>query len=494
VILKITVKFFNFVNKRHLRSKYQEFVKNTHKLLPGLAKTSSELWDKVWDFELKIAMASRSSVDLRDVEKNYNKTTVVELKNNYPSINWTDYANSLGWSKDDKITVDQPEFMKFVNECFETTTLQEWKIYLKWQTFVTYGARISDELARHRFGFFGKELSGIKTMPPLWKRVLSNLDSSLGEPLGKIYAKKHFPETSKKQVLELVEDIRDTYAERIMNLDWMTEETKMYALKKLSNIRVLIGYPNSWRDFSKLKILPDSYLENLLESERFETDHEMKRLQKPVSRKEWFMNPQTVNAYHDPNRLVICFPAALLQPPFFDPGASYATNMGGIGSVIAHEFTHGFDDQGCHFDAEGNMRDWQTKEDQKAFTESAKIIIDQANKFEVMPGLHLKGGLIIGESIADLGGIEIALDCLKKKLGDALSSSEIETFFISFATSECGSTRDGLKRQYTLSDPHPDERFRVNGMVEHSDDFHATYKTTITDKLYIPPEKRAKIW
>lgn len=478
-----------------VREKYIKFIEKSCLLVPELAPTPAILKTIVWDFELSIAKKSRSSTELRDVEKNYNQISFKDLKTRYPAITWKDYAKELGWKTDDKITVDQPEFFTFINERVSSMPLESWRIYLKWQTFLSFAPRISEEFAEHKFSFFGKELSGVKEMPPLWKRVLGMLDFALGEALGQLYIQRYFPESSKKQVLQLVEDVRDTFAERIMNLGWMTDETKMYALKKLGNINVLIGYPDRWRDYSKLNVTADSYLENIIASEEHETAYDMKRLHRPVSRIDWSMNPQTVNAYHDPNRLVICFPAAILQAPFFDPNASYATNMGGIGAVIAHELTHGFDDQGCHFDAEGNMRDWQTEEDQMAFRKRAKIIIDQADKFEVLPGLNLKGGLVIGESIADLGGLEIALDCLKNKfVSNTVSGEEIEKFFISFATCECGHTRKGLKRQFTLSDPHPDEKFRVNGMVEHCDDFHKTYKTNIEDKLYRTPENRAKIW
>ncbi len=482
---------------RAIRTKYKKFVKKSYALIPELASSSQDLWSSVWGFELEIAKISRTSILLRDVEKNYNKTTYKKLVSDYPVINWKEYAREAGWSPDDKITVDHPEFMAFINKKMSTLPLKTWQTYLKWQVFVVLSGKVSEELAQHKFEFFGKELSGVQTIPPLWKRVLASLNGALGEPIGKIYAEKHFPESSKKQVLQMVEDIRDTYAERIIKLDWMEEETKKYALKKLSNMKVLIGYPEKWRNYSKLKVVPDSFIANSISSAVFENEFDMKRLHKPVSRRDWFMDPQTVNAYHDPNRLVICFPAAILQAPFFDPIAPYAVNMGGIGSVIGHELTHGFDDQGCHFDEEGNMRDWQTKADIKAFTKRAKVIIDQADGFEVLPGLNLRGGLIIGESIADLGGIEIAFDCLKqtsKSKSSKHQMSDEELFFIGYATCECGSSKDGLKRQWTLSDPHPDERFRVNGMVEHSDGFHELYKTKVGDKLYRSPKDRAKIW
>lgn len=484
-----------------IRKKYEEHAREVYSYFPQLAKNANVFWHDLWNLEYEIAKNSRSCIELRDVEKNYNKTTFKEALINYPNLRLDEYAKACNWKADDQLTIDQPEYFKFLNNKMTNENLDIFKTYLKWQFVATYYGRISSSFANLRFSFFGKVLSGNKKIMPLWKRVVLNIDEAIGEAVGRVYTEKYFPESSKKAVLEMVEEIRTTYADRIKSLEWMSDKTKKYALKKLANIHVLIGYPDQWRDYSKLKISRDSYLANILAAEEFENDYMMQQLQKPTSRDEWFMNPQTVNAYHDPNRLVICFPAAILQPPFFDVNAPYAVNMGGIGTVIAHEFTHGFDDQGCLFDAEGNVNNWQTEDERQSFKKRAQIIINQANDYEVLPGLNLKGELVIGESIADLGGIEIAFHALKNRLGDKVklkdsenSLSAAEMFFIAYAVTECGHAREEKIKEQTLSDPHPISEFRVNGIVQHNDDWHQIFNVQKNDLLYRAPNKRARIW
>ncbi len=327
---------------------------------------------------------------------------------------------------------------------------------------------------------------------PLWKRTVVAAEYTIGEGTGRLYAERYFPETSKKQVLGLVEQVRDAYRERIVDLDWMSDDTKKYAQQKLANMKVLIGYPDVWRDISDVTISTKSHLANILSGQKSEVAYWLKKLHEPTSRDDWFMTPQTVNAYHDPNRLVICFPAAILQKPFFDPKASLALNMGGIGTVIGHELTHGFDDQGCMFDAEGNVKTWQTEHERNAFLEKAQIIVDQADAFEVLPDLKLKGKLVLGESIADLGGVEIALHALKSHVD--VDNAAITHFFINYAFTECSNVREEKLREYTLSDPHPLSQFRVNGILQHVDDFYEVFDVSPDDKLFTPTELRAKIW
>lgn len=484
---------------RMVREKYEKHAKKVYSYFPTLGGGESSFWNVIWDFEYAIAKASRSQVELRDVEKNYHKVSFQQLKKDYPHIKWESYAEALGWNTTSRISVDQPEYLAFINEQVTARSLDEWKTYLKWCFLVRYYGKLSNRFAQLRFEFFGKVLGGTTEIVPLWKRVVANLDATLGEGVGRLYAEKHFPEASKQQVLDLVEDIRTAYKERIKQLDWMSEKTKTIALKKLANMKVLIGYPDAWRDFSNLTITPDSYIQNVIEAEKFNSSYWLNKLLEPTSRDDWFMNPQTVNAYNDPNRLVICFPAAILQPPFFDPKAHYAANMGGIGAVIGHEFTHGFDDQGCQFDEKGNVRTWQTATERKAFQDRSKRIIDQANQFEVLPGVYLKGELIIGESIADLGGLELAHHALlnnltntSQKAADDLTVEEV--FFIAFATGECGATREERQRELAVRDPHPAERFRVNATLSHCDSFYTTYNLTQGDELYRSPKSRAKIW
>lgn len=481
-----------------IREAYQKHARAMYAHFPALGASEDDFWSTVWSFELSLATVNRSRTALRDVQNNYHRVEYAELKGTYKNIDWDIFAKAIGWDTSSRISVDQPEVLQHVDEMITTKSLDEWKTYLKWQFVVRHGGRLSEELSNLRFEFFGRVLGGTTQILPLWKRVAATIDAAMGEGSGKLYAERHFPESSKKQVLDIVEDIRAAYKERIQTLDWMTEPTKEVALRKLANIKVLIGYPDKWRDFSGLEVKPDAYLRNVLSAAALATDYWLGKLTQPTSRDDWFMYPQTVNAYHDPNRLVICFPGAILQPPFFSPDAPYAANVGSIGAVIGHEFTHGFDDQGCQFDEEGNVRTWQSDDERKAFAERAQKIIDQADNFEVLPGVHLKGQLVIGESIADLGGLELAHHALLAKVDPAekidgdLTAEEV--FFVSFASTECGNSRDERKRELALSDPHPTERFRVNAMVSNCDSFYTTFNVTEKDALYLPPAARAKIW
>lgn len=485
---------------RSVRADYKTHVEKVFAYFPELGSSAATVWESVYDFEYNLAKASRSSTDLRDVENNYHRMPLKEVIGAYDSIDWKAYAEALGWQASDQLSIDQPEFMTHVNEQIDTHPLDEWKTYLKWRVVMATYGKISSELAELRFEFFGKTLGGATEIMPLWKRVVLAADDAIGEAVGQLYAERHFPASSKQQVLSIVDSSREAYKKRILRLDWMSEDTKQYALKKLDNIKVLIGYPDQWRDFSGLKIGRESYLANSMAAAAFDKAFWLARLSKSTSREDWFMYPQTVNAYHDPNRLVICFPAAILQPPFFDPGAHIAANMGGIGTVVGHELTHGFDDQGCMFDAEGNVRTWQTAEERETFQQKAKVIIDQADKFEVLPGLTLKGGLIIGESIADLGGIEIAFEALQDQLGDTINETvqdgftAAQLFFVNYARTECSNIREQKLREYTLTDPHPASVFRVNGMMRHDDDFYRAFAVDEHDDLYLGVDERAKIW
>lgn len=482
-----------------IRTKYKQHAQKVYHHFPALGEGEETFWQTLWNFELASAKVLRSQIELRDIENNYHSVSFQQLTADYPNIDWQLYARALGWDTSSHISVDQPEYLAFINDQITTLPLDQWKLYLKWRFLMEYYGKISSRFADLRFEFFGKVLSGATEIMPLWKRVVGQLDNALGEGVGRLYAKKHFPKESKQQVLALVEDIRAAYKERIEQLDWMEEDTKTTALKKLANIKVLIGYPDEWRDFSGLTITADSHLENVIAAEKFNSAYWLDRLLQPTSRDDWFMNPQTVNAYNDPNRLVICFPAAILQPPFFDATANDAANMGGIGAVIGHEFTHGFDDQGYQFDEYGNVRAWQSEKERQAFKQRAKLIIQQADEFEVIPGVHLKGELVIGESIADLGGLELAYHALQKKMphldeevAEGINAQQL--FFIAFAAGECGATRPERQRELAVRDPHPAERFRVNATVSHCDGFYKAYDVQARDALYRPAERRAKIW
>lgn len=482
-----------------IRQAYRKHLTDVHAFFPELAPDAQAFVKTIFDFEQTIAKHSRTEAALRDIEDNYHKTAFEQVKNDYPAFNWQAYADALGWQPDDKISIDQPEFFAFINQQFAETPLDTWKIYLKWHFLVRYYSRISEKYAALKFEFFGITLSGTKKIMPIWKRAMHVVDEAMGEAAGKLYVERYFAGDAKQQVLKLVEMVRKAYAARINRLQWMDEKTKEYALTKLNNIKVLAGYPDIWRDYSGLEVGRTSLIANIMAAERYNNKYYLGRLHQPTSRDEWFMFPQTVNAYHDPNRLVLCFPAAILQPPFFDPAADIAVKLGGIGAVIGHEFTHGFDDQGCQFDAEGNVRIWQTDADRKEFAERANIIIEQADKYEVLPGLHMQGKLVIGESIADLGGVEIAFEALQTYLesnpGETINGlTPQQRFFIAGAACERDATRDEKKREYALTDPHPDSMFRVNGILQHVNGFYEAFSVVDGDKLFRAEKDRARIW
>lgn len=476
------------------RKQYEHLLAQTRGMFEGLAPSSEVFVKTIIDFETAIAKKQRTNSELRDVEGNYNPITYDDLKKQYSNIDWDSFAKGLQWTNTANITLDQPEFMTFVNQQFTDNNIDQWKMYLKWHLVKKFLPVISSETAELHFQFFGKVITGAKENMPLWKRVVLRGEYLMGENLGKMYAQKHFPEASKQQVSAMVDDVSKAFARRIKELDWMSQKTKNYALKKLSNMKVLVGYPDAWRDFSNMKVARDSYLDNILCMEAYNTDYTLAKLGQHNSRDEWHMSPQTVNAYHDPNRLVICFPAAILQAPFFDPNASHAKNLGGIGAVIGHELTHGFDDQGSQFDADGNVRQWQTLIERKKFDKKAQIIKDQANKFEVVPGVYLNGDLVIGESIADLGGIEMAIDALREKLGKGITDQGIQEFFINHAVAGVGHDREQKAREFALIDPHPADKFRVNAMVQHVDAFYDAFSLIPYDKLFRLEKERAKIW
>jgi len=417
-----------------IRNKYSDHLLKLRDLITGLHDDAQIFSHTVISFEQQLAAKSRTNANLREVEKNYHKISFAQLQKDYPRVDWRAYAASLGWNPHGQLSVDQPEFMAFINDQFVEELLGDWKTYLKWHLVAKFYGKVSERFAQFRFEFFGAVLSGTQQILPQWKRAVLVIDEAIGPAVGRLYASNYFPESSKLKVLDIVEQVRSTYSRRLERLAWMAEETKKLAQQKLANTKVLIGYPDEWRDFSKLVVGRQSYLQNIIAAERFDTAYYLHKLTLPTSRDEWLMDPQTVNAYSDSNRLVICFPAAILQPPFFDPAAPSVVNLGGIGTVIGHEFTHGFDDQGYKFDPSGNMREWQTAEDRRQFNSRAQVIIDQADAFEVLPGVRLNGKLVVGESIADLGGIEIAFEAYvtaaKRHSGSAVTTREFQRFFL----------------------------------------------------------------
>lgn len=478
---------------KHVREKYKTFFYATQKLIP---KHSPKVWDTIYDIEFRLAKASWTDIELRDVEKNYTRFTIKQLKARFPRFDWLEYFKGLGWEKpNDNVVVDQPSFIDAVLDIITEYTLDNIKEYLSWHLVNGLLSWVNEASAKVYFEFHGKVISGKQENNPTWKRAVLLADRLIiGEVLGREYASRHFPESSKKAVIELVEDIRAAYHRRIDKVTWMKDSTRKRAHRKLDNIRILIGYPSIWRDLSQLRFSSRNHLKNILATHSFASDLELKKIGHKPSREDWHMNAHTVNAYHDPNQLVICFPAAILQPPFYDSEASYASNIGGIGAVIGHEFTHGFDDQGAQFDEQGNAVQWQTDAERKTFANIANNMVELADSYEVLPGIFLRGKLILGEALADIGGLELAVEALKTKINPKGLNNALREMFVSAAISERGAEREEHLIRQVKTDPHPPSRFRVNQVVSQINDFYDTYDVKSSDELYIPIEKRARIW
>lgn len=473
-----------------IREAYAKHFVDVTASLPGVAIGN---WQTLIDIETELAAASSTDVELRDVEGNYHFFTLADLREHYADFAWDEYFQGLGWHEpSDHIVIGQPNYLDAVFTMIKTRSLDELKTYLRWCVISDALPYLSSEHSKIAFELKGRAIGGAKEQQPLWKRVVLQADMLvIGEALGREYAARHFPESSKRDVLDIVEDIRRAYHNRIDRLTWMSDGTKLRADAKLDALKVFIGYPDVWRDIGKLEFVAGNHLQNVMLARSFWTDIELAKIGQKPAAEDWEMNAHTVNAYHHPNRLEIVFPAAILQPPFYDPTASYAANLGGIGAVIGHEFTHGFDDQGSQFDERGNVKSWQTDEERAKFDALAQNIKNQANAFETVPGVFLQGDLIIGEAIADVGGLELAVESLLSKNP---SDSDIEELFVNFAFAECGQATKERLIQFAKVDPHPPSPFRVNCVVNHIDKFYDIYDVKQSDGLYLPPEKRARIW
>ena len=477
---------------REIRDAYKLFYEEIRDHLGDLVPSN---WDVIYGIERHLAKSAWTNVRLRNIAKNYNRFSLSKLQSSF-DFDWDEYYRGLQWQEpSDNIVVSQPTYIKAVLGLIETSDLAEIKQYLKWRSLmlvVGWTDQLSADIA---FRFFGTKISGVSDMKPLWKRVVQSADTLvIGESIGREYAARHFPESSKKAVLEMVEDVRNAYRSRLDAVTWMSDKTKIIAHRKLTAMQVLIGYPSVWKDLSSLTFYSENHLETIFNARRFWSDIELAKVGQPPQAEQWEMNAHTVNAYHHPNRLEIVFPAAILQPPFYNPDASYATNLGGIGAVIGHEFTHGFDDQGADFDEFGNTNRWQTPTERKRFDALAQHIVDQANAFETVLGVHLQGKLILGEAIADIGGLELAIAALRAKTTPSSFKKQLVELLINFARCECGHATKERLIELAKIDPHPPSPFRVNAVVSNVSAFYDAYGLKKSDKLYLPPTKRAHIW
>jgi len=485
---------------KKLRDQYVDHMAKMFTLLGQRADQASEHAKKVMAIETSLAKPARTRVDLRDPQKNYNKMKQAELQTLTPDWNWADYFKELQVAEPGDINVGQPEFFKAAGQVFASTPVEDWKIYLRWHLLHGTAGNLSKDFVEEDFNFFTKTLTGAQQIKPRWKRVVAKTDEELGESLGKLYVADHFPPEAKARALEMVNNLKEALADSIKSRDWMDDATKQEALKKLAAFTVKIGYPDKWRDYSLLKIDRGPYALNVLRGERFEKDRQLNKIGKPVDRTEWNMTPPTVNAYYNPNRNEIVFPAGILQPPFFDPKADDAVNYGGIGAVIGHEMTHGFDDRGRQYDAVGNLRDWWTPASAKAYVDRSKAIVAQYAGYEPRPGLHINGELTQGENIADIGGVKIAYMALQKAIAKKGPQSKIDgftpeqRFFLGFAQIWRNNQRDEDLKLRLNTDPHSPGRFRTIGPLSNLVEFQKAFEIPDGSPMIRSADQRVNVW
>ena len=453
----------------------------------------------VMRIETRLAKASRSMTELRDPEANYNKMSYEQLKKDFPGIKWDAYFQNFGISGLKDVVVGQPEAIHEVERVLAEETPEALQNVYLWHAINMASGYVDDESRNIAFSFWGTTLSGKTQDRPRWKRAVSSVDGFLGEALGQLYVAKYFPPAAKERMEKLVANLQQALGERIDVQDWMTPETKKVAREKLDAFYVKVGYPNKWADYSSLQI-GHSYLQNVLACQAWSLkDQIAKHLNKPVDKEEWFMTPQTVNAYYNPTTNEICFPAGILQPPFFDMAADDAFNYGAIGVVIGHEMTHGFDDQGSKYDKDGNLKTWWKPEDTKRFEERIQVMRAFHDSIEVLPGLHANGSLTLGENMADHGGLMVAFQAFenataKKPLGTKDGFTPEQRFFLAYANVWGQNIRDEEVRKRVKSDPHQLGRWRVNGQMPHIDAWYDAFGITESDPMFVPKDKRVTIW
>lgn len=482
-----------------IRDKYKQHIVNSFKLAGFSEEEAQKDMEAVMEIETAIAKASLSVVELRNPAANYHKMSFDELKKDFAGIDWDAYVAGLGAEGVTEVSVGQIEPIKKVAELINKLPVEKHIAYMQWNLIDAAASFLSDDFVNEKFDFYGKTLSGRQENQPRWKRAISTVNGSLGEAVGQMYVEKYFPAAAKERMMDLVKNLQVALGERIQAQEWMSDTTKMKALDKLSTFRVKIGYPDKWKDYSSLDIAKDSYWANIVRVSAWSLADNMNRVGKPVDVEEWLMSPQTINAYYNPTTNEICFPAAILQYPFFDMAADDAMNYGAIGVVIGHEMTHGFDDQGRQFDKDGNLKDWWTATDAQKFEERSKVMVDFFNNIKVLPDLNANGELTLGENLADHGGLMVAYQALQnvtkdKPLGEKDGFTPEQRFFLAYATLWAQNIRDEQIRVYTKSDPHSLGKWRVNGALPHVQAWYDAFHITPEDPMYVAPENRLIIW
>jgi putative endopeptidase len=486
-------------DSKGILAKYREHVAKILTLLGDTPEAAKAGADTVVAIETKLAEASRTPVALRDHEAQYNKKPLTELAVLTPNWDWAAYLKAIEAKPIEYVIVGQPEFFQRVNEMLASIPVEQWKVYFRWHLAHEAAPYMGGEMEKENFHFYSEVMRGVKEMQPRWKRGIRALDQSMGEALGRLYVENYFTPAAKQRMDQLVKNVLAVYADRIKSRDWMGEETKKKALEKLAAVTPKIGYPDKWRDYSLLDIQPDSYVKNVLRAEAFQFRYRLAKLGTPIDRTEWHMTPPTVNAYYSSSMNEIVFPAGILQPPFFNPKADDAVNYGAIGAVIGHEITHGFDDQGSHSDAQGNLKNWWTKEDRAKFVAKTDELVKQYDACEVVGKAHINGKLTLGENIADLGGVAIAFAAYQRSL-DGKPAPVIDgftgpqRFFIGFAQVWRGSVRDADQRVLLRTDPHSPSRFRTLVPLSNIQAFYDAFEVKPTDAMFRPVAERVEVW
>lgn len=484
-----------------IRNEYRQHVARMFALF-GYADADAKA-ETVLRLETRLAGAAFNNVELRDPQANYNKMSVAELQDLVPQVDWKTYFAAMNIAPD-SLSVGQVRHLQEAGKMLADEPLEDLKTLFIWQAIDGCASYLTSEIYAENFNFYGKVLSGREEPSPLWKRSVGIVNGTLGEAVGQMYVKKYFPEENKERMLALVKNLQKALGERIENLEWMSDETKAKAIEKLNAFTIKIGYPDTWRDYTALDIDPAlPYYANLQRAAKFEQDYSLSYLGKPVDKTKWYMTPQTVNAYYNPSSNEICFPAGILQYPFFDMSADDAFNYGAIGVVIGHEMTHGFDDQGCQFDKDGNLNNWWTAEDKARFDARTKVMADFFSSIEVAPGVHANGEFTLGENIADHGGLQVAFQAFKENEAAKPASERLRTrdgftpeqrFFLAYANVWAGNIRPEEILNCTKSDPHSLGRWRVNGALPHIAAWYEAWNVTPESPLYVAPENRVSIW
>ncbi|WP_396165934.1 M13 family metallopeptidase [Flavobacterium sp.] len=489
------------------KEKREKYVLHVAKMLqflgdsPEDAKVNAE---KVLALEIQMSQPRLDRVERRDSKKQYNPTAISDLQKMLPIVNWNTYVKGVGFSKLDTIIVTQPRYMAALQTIFTENKVESWKAYMRWTLLRSASSQLSTAIETANWEFYGKTLTGALKQRPRHEKALQVVNGTVGEALGKLYVEKMFPAEAKDKASKMIKNVIRAYEIRINNLSWMSPETKLKAIEKLNKLTIKIGYPDKWEDYSTLEVKSPleggSYFDNIMNISKWQWNKDLAKLSKPVDKTEWGMSPQTVNAYYNPSYNEIVFPAAILQPPFYDYKADEAVNYGGIGAVIGHEISHGFDDQGASYNADGNLIDWWTAEDLTQFTALGTALADQYSALEPLPGTHVDGKFTLGENIGDLGGINAAYDGLQLYLKENGNPGLIDGFtpeqrlFISWATIWRGKIRDEALKNQVKTDPHSPAMYRAYVPLINLDTFVQAFDIKEGDGMYVAPEKRVKIW